>query len=267
MKITNEMLNYAEAEVLKSIPQTTYKKLSALNRHVLAFAALLKTSKTTEDEQYKIVYSGKTIAETLKKLKEPNPALVGNTINMFNSTHSNHCPFGYTIFSQNNAEPNPSVLHLGTLRIYNPDGTINPIALDELNALAKEKSETEDVTFVRQSDALNLLNTHAKNDPDDPLSGRNARNCMSSSYIQKQAAIEAWKEIFKLFACGYIPRKDNPTQNEPCVDVAFLKLFFENSIQAIHVAIAQNLPQKQILIPVSLSSPSDTTNIELTSII
>ena len=216
-KITQKMIDEARdsLEAQENIPA------SALEKHISAFGKL---------EAGKILYSRHTIADKLKNHGESNPGVVGTVINFFNAVHSGKCPFADVTFSPSETNDFASSLHLGTVRLYRPDGSFDE---KNWNDFAKDK---EMIALSELLDYLSEKNTTLAEQHD---TGRNTDSWLSSRTVQETAGREAWKEVFKILVCDWQTAEGGV---EPLIQSDLLRLFFEDSPACLEVATKLSLP-------------------------
>ena len=216
-QMTKQMIDEARC----SLHENDHSAMSALEKHVAAFG---------KTEAGKILYSRHTIADKLKNHGETSPGVVGTVINFFNRVHSGQCPFGHGTFSQAGQNDFAKSLHLGTLRLYRPDGSFNE---DNWQAFAQDRE------MIGLSDLLNYLGGQTAALPEEQETGRNTDSWFSSRPLQETAGREAWKEVFKILACEW---QANGDDMEPLIQSDLLRLFFEDSPACLEVATKLGLP-------------------------
>ncbi len=185
-------------DVIEQIEQETKQPVTALEKHILPF---LDTEKQ---------FSPATVASILRAMHGSQPDLKGNVIAMFNATHASNnrmCPAfsGYFKKDENNYA---RFLHLGTTRIWNPDGTINEERMKAFKAFVTEGRADHIVTSQKLKDYL--AHCFAK-DPEVTENGnrRNANgwffltNKKMRASFQANAAVAGWNEVFDRLACGH----------------------------------------------------------------
>lgn len=220
------------------------KGLSALEKHVLPFL--------TKDK----VFNKSTIAAALKLMHGSKPDAKGMAIAMFNANHGSgsKCPVMSSHFIKDE-HGYARFMHLGTTRIWNPDGSINEARMKgfkEAMRLLNHSQGRDDCDFVTKSNLKRYLQICLTFDPkDDPSISNRRKSCglFGTSAMQALAATAAWDEVFELLKCGEVTDKRGNT--EPYVTWEVAEEFFRDSPKAF-------LRAECGLLPVPKSSPSLT---------
>jgi len=205
--------------------------LTPLQKHILIFGDL--------GADNTLRFSADSIAGRLEKHGESNPQLVGSAVFIFNSTVAGQCPCSGNIFSKNGDDSFGSKLHLGTFRVYNPDGSVNPENLDYLL-----QHLADDEGYISESKLIKSLGEYTKKAPHDMSTGRHPGffGKTASTNFQLFAIEKAYSEVFKILACKWT---SDTTVAESCIHADLLRLFFEDAPLCMQVALDLKLPQQQ----------------------
>ena len=182
-------------------------------------------------------FSPKTVAGGLAKIHGASTTLKGALISEFNRAHAAHnlCPFGATQFVADETKVFADYLHLGTTRIWKKDGTVDEARWQQLVAFVTKDQDPQKEHVLTKTVLKAYLQHCLEHDPQELDTGRNTDSLMSSQLIQAKAASSAWDEVFDRLTCGW-------DEDEPWIDLALIRLFFEDSEKAFQKAESQELP-------------------------
>lgn len=221
MRATIKAINVIAQQEMAHLPKAIMTPLEA---HVWAFG---KTDGSTTK------YSADTISQVLGQHGEAHPDLVGAAVHAFNAIHSGYSLFGETPYTTADFA---NSLHLGTLRLYQPDGSFSEVMWNSfVSALPADQD------YVSQSQLLTYLAQQTSALPEQTDTGRHASNFIEK-HIQINAGSAAWKELFKILACDWIPTSDGADDAESVIATDLLKYFFVNSTLALQFAKANGIP-------------------------
>ena len=187
-------------------------------------------------------FSAQTVGDGLKRLHSNYPHLKGKAIAEFNNVHSGGCPFFPRQFAKDPKTGYAKYLHLGTMRIWTVDGTIDEEHWAQFVSAVTQGQEQNETKIVTKSAVKAYLDECYKNDPQEETTGRNSNSIFSSSKVQSVAAIQAWKEVFDRLACGWVFNKQD-NEYEPYINLDLVRLFFEDSDRAFEKAEKGELPK------------------------
>lgn len=211
-------LSLAERELL-------FKDLLAIHRKQMEGLTPLRIHIRVVNDPNTYCSTVSAIAQQLSSMNNSKfvAYLKGLAIHTFNAVHrgGSLCPFLKDT-------PLAASLHLGTTRVWNEDGSVNEIRLQQFISSASETYPAESSGIIRRSSLLAYLKKCAKNDPEDRKTGRHAER-FGSRFTQELAATAAWDEVFNNLTCGQIAKKDKPNEKEPYISVEVIKEFFYDS--------------------------------------
>lgn len=191
-------------------------------------------------------FSPSTVTHGLEEIHDDNgiPFITGTAISAFNAEHANEslCPVISGKFAPDPKTGYAKFLHLGTTRVWNPDGTINEERWKKLVAYVTEGQAQDAEQYATLSRLKSYLAICAKEDPQEPDTGRKANSFFSSKDLQCLAAVKAWEKTYERLACGWKPKADNPKELEPYLTLPVLREFFENSKQVFQKSKTGELP-------------------------
>lgn len=217
-QLSNKFLKFIISLILSQFSflvfANTVSELSALEKHVLAFSE--------KREDAKIIYSDNSIGTELTELGSPNAMTKGRVIHKFNAANSGKCPFSRTEFNSGADGTFGYTLHLGSARVWDPDGSINEDKFAALIEATKEFNFELNEFIVKRNKVMEYLEYRRDIDPEVPETGRYASKIPFSREIQYKAATGAWGEVFESIKSGV----DN---DEPYVTVTRLELFFRDT--------------------------------------
>lgn len=221
-------LNRSTSEICKALNQD-----SALKKHVARFCL------ANND------FTPQSVSAGLNVIHGTGTTLKGAVISSFNATHSSSnivCPVTGARFEADEKTGYAKFLHMGTTRIWNADGSINEDRWKLFVDFVTEGQEANDEKIVTKSRLKAYLTKCYNDDPVDLSTGRNTNSWFSSKYVQGSAASAGWDEVFDRLACGWKQVPDHPTQFEPCLTLAIIREFFEDSVAAFQKAEDRVLP-------------------------
>ena len=146
----------------------------------------------------------------------------GHIIHKFNAAHSGKCPFTKTEFNRATDGTFGYTLHLGTARVWDPDGSINEENLTTLVESTKEFNVDVNDFIIKKNKLMEYLEYRRTIDPEVPGTGRYESKVPFSRDIQYKAATGAWGEVFESIKSGV-------HADEPYVTVARLELFLRDT--------------------------------------
>ncbi len=187
-----------------------------------------------------------TVSNGLEEIHSSQSWIKGEVISTFNATHSSSnivCPVTGASFLPDEDTGFAKFLHLGTARIYKPDGSIDEERWDQfVNYISAGQTDTP--IKVKYSRHMAYLLDCYNYDPQESNTGRNT-NCMfSSKYIQGTAATQAWNEIYDRLTCGWEKMEDSDNL-EPYITLDLIRLFYEDTRKALQKAKDGELPVKK----------------------
>ncbi len=201
-----------------------YRLLSPLQKHVLAFARFDKGD---------IVHDTFTVAKGLCRFGDKHPYLTGFAVHSFNAGLVMANPLRPARFSRPGQTDFGHNLHLGTNRIYKPDG-----GFDE-GAWQNFVGEHRHISKSYLSRVLEKNNEKFEQESD---TGRNTNNCCASKIGQELGGRAAWLKVFDRLATDWQKVSENSDELEPVIDAELLRLFFEDTLLCLDLQEETDLP-------------------------
>lgn len=204
------------ANVLQALSEQ--KPLSCLEKHVELFV----------DKEWS--YSTKTISDGMHNgIDKQYPSYKAGGISYLNASHANYlgCPAFSGSFAPDKSTKFAYMLHAGTTRIFNADGSINEDRWLQLIKIAEIHPETKQ-SIVRHSTLKTYVAECNKNDPCDYQTGRHGQVLLPHA-LQFNANLAAWDDVFRILSCGWMKKNDKHDEYESYLTLDILREFFENS--------------------------------------
>lgn len=187
-------------------------------------------------------YNATTVSDGLQTVHGNMPWLKGTIIAGFNATHSGQgvCPKMNGHFVQGDDGTFGHHLHLGTTRIWRPDGSIDESRWTAFVTYVTMDQQAREEKVVFKSVLKNYLNYCLQVDQPEANTGRHAEGWGSSESVQVTAATAAWDEVYERLTCGW--EKNDKEAWDPYITLALVRQFFEDSEKAFEAAERQELP-------------------------
>lgn len=217
-------------KLAKYLKEADEQKFSSLERHVFLFLDKEKS------------FSPSTVTAELDKMHGSSAWLKGRMIATFNATHGSDnvmLPSCMAKFVPDGKNKYARFLHLGTMRVWEKDGTVNQERLEKATkAVAVDHKECKE-KIVSLHKLKEYLGECYKQDKQEKDTGRNTSAFFSSATAQAFAATAAWDEVFDRLACGWVKHGNDL---EPYLTESVFRDFFIDSPVAFLKAECGLLP-------------------------